>query len=597
MAGIQLPTYDQPQVRQQALRLPAAQADAPVEAFGGGKAAEPIGGAVHDLAQTTLQIGQEEKQRADQVAFMEADKNLSQLQTKLQVDVSKLQGKDAFSAPDYVQKNWEKGIADLQGNLSNQDQKLAFAKSATNRWEELNRSTQVHVSQQKEHYDDQETEGWLSASKDAATLNAGDDQRIQTELIKQQAVVKDWAQRKGVAGTPIEDEKLKAVNSSTLQDIINARIDAGDTKGALQFFNDNKGSLTAADMVKATKTVEDAQTLDLGVATWGKIGSYRLSDGKPDEAKMEKAVMADPTLSTKQKEKVWDFVKARAGETISNEARQDAATDRSFMNTAIQARQQGQSLDDALKIVKKFGGDSYDQSVKADVIKKIYAPPTDSDPVKYLDLWEHIQANTATKAEIDEAVQKNLINVTDYRKLREDFFKINTEEKNPETKTSWDRIKVLAEENFGSNDVDKKKYLYDLHVAGQGKGADELWKMANDKLQSAPGTGWFGTNIFADKQWKTDVQREDAQNIAWGKAHEELGKDVTNAIGQSVLYSGKEKWNIADIDAFAANFGGYKNILPGTPAHNAIRSLGKHNQLATPANVNAVLSKYPDGNY
>ncbi len=588
-----VPVYNNRQVQQAG--LPGAQfADASsAEAFGAGKSQAGVIDATQHVAGVARDIAIEEKRKADQVAFMQADRAASEAQTKLLMSVSKMKGQDAFAAPDYVAKQWQDHVKGIKDSLANSDQQSAFEKSALGRWEELNRTTQMHVAREQTAFDEEQTKGYIEQSKNAATLGANDDGTVQTELERQETAARQWAQRNGLAGTDAEKAKIAEVTSGTRREVIAARLQSGNTQGAIDYFSQNKAGMTAQDLLHAEKLIEEGKTLEAGVQSWDQLKGLKLSDGNPDMDKMEKAVMAREDLTTKEKLNVLSFVKARAGEEIVNKTRKDAATERSFMNNIVSGRQSGASLEDALKQVQNYSTDPYDASIKAEAVRKIYAPPTQSNPETFIALWERIQDKNITKEDIDLQMQNGNINAGDWRSLREAYYKSRTDAKDESEKQVYERVKILARDHFGSDKDGASKFMYALHQRNKGKPSPDVWKDANDMLKDDPSTGFsfmgFNTGLFKDPQYKTVVDRLDAQSLAWGTLHEDIGRKEVNAIGQGLLYSGKKAWGVADVDEFAQALGGYQNIKKGTPANNAIQFLIKNNRMVTPDNVKYIM--------
>lgn len=594
-----VPQYSNPQVQAQGLPNVSVGAQAPLEAFGGGQSAANVENASENVAEVGRNIAIEEKQRADQVMFMNGDRQASELQTGLMVKLNKMKGQDAFGAPDVIAQQWQDGVKQISAGLVNRQQQLAFEKAATGRWDELNRATQFHVASEQKIFDEDQTKSYIETSKNAAVVGAKDDQLVQNELERQGEVIKQWAARQGLSGTDSEKTKIAEVTSGTIRDVIGARIDAGDTKGAIQFLGDHKDSMVAADVLHSMKAVEEGKTLDAGMKEWGTVKSFMLADGVPDEARMEAHIMANPDLSDKEKVQVTSFVKARAREEVGNKNREDASTERQFMNTIVSGRQQGVTLENALKVANRYGRDDYDKAVKSEAVRKMYAPPEKSDPATYISLWERINEKNVDKADIDQGMQTSMINAQDWRTLRELYFKVNSDGKNEKEQQVYERVKILAQETFGSDKSGAEKFMYDLHQNNKDKDPSAIWKDANDKLQKDPKTGFsmFGwnTGLFRDPVYKADVDKLDAQNLAWGKLHQDIGRKEVNAIGQGVLYqagtTGKKSWSVGDVNDFAQAMGGYDKIKQGTPGNNAIQFLVRHNKLVTPANVKAVLER------
>lgn len=595
------PMSSGPDVQQQGIPNVRIGADASVDAFGGGQSLTNLGDATQGVLKEASDIAGDAKQKSDQIAFMSADSQASALQNQIQINSSKMLGKDAMGAPDYAQQQWADGIQKIQEGLNNQDQQMAFSRSASSRWDELNKSVQVHVSGQMQAFDDNETSSYLTTSRNSAVLNSDDDDKINAELDRQKAVLSEWAARKGIPqDSAIYNEKLTDQISGTNAQVIAARLDndsADNVANAKEYFDAHKDEMNASDVVAAQKSIDSAETATLGMAAWNEVGGLKLSNGMPNEQAMENKIMARDDISDAKKLGIVQFVKARAKEQVVQNNMEDASNDRDFMNQAIQARQQGVSLQDALKIPSQFAKDDYDQANKAKAIETIYAPPSDSDPHTFLNLWTGVQAGTAQKSAIDNALQNNQINVKDYRDLQEKYYESVNEGKNPVEQEAWKRVDSMALDKFGTDQVSKDNFLYSLRVQTQGQPPEQLIKSAQDSLQSVPGSGIFGTNFFGTTKWKADVQRLDAQNTAWGKVYGDVGSDTTKAIGAGALATGRPSWGLNDVDSFAQSFGGYDNIKTGTPANNAMQSLMKRGQLVTPANVKAVLDKYSDGKY
>lgn len=594
-----VPTYGEPRVQQAGIANVRLGAQTSLEDFGGGQAAQQMTQAMGSVAQTAQDIAGQEKQKADQLAFMSADRQASDLQTTIQTNISKnFLGKDALGAQDYANMQMSDGLKKIQDGLSNDAQRMAFARSISQRSQELNKFTQFHVAGEIQKFDDNETSSYLQSSRNAAVQNAHDPDQVNLELQRQTLALQDWAGRKGLQDSEAYKAKLQEQTSGTVSAVIQAQLDKDDPNNvanAKATLAAHKDQLDGQNLVAVQKAIDNAETTSIGLQSWQTMKDWKLADGTPDLARMQNAVYARTDLSDARKVELNAFVKGLAKEGVMEKYQQDAARERSFGDAVIQARQQGQSMPDALKLVQKFGTDPYDQAQKTAFVQKTYAPPEASDPHTYVNLMQQIQGGTASKDQLEQAFQKNQINTSDYRNLSEAFYKSNTEGKNMPMEETWKRVQSLAESQLG-NKPDRDNFMYVLHTQSPGLSPDDVWKMANDKLKGTPGGGFLG--IFdGPAQYKTDLQKMDAQNIAWGKVHEDVGQDQAKAIGQGVLYAGSPTWGLNDVNSFAEQFGGYDNIKRGTPVNNAIESLRSQGKLVTPANVKTVLAAHPDGKY
>lgn len=600
----QVPVYGEQRVQESGLPNVQMGASTTLSDFGGGKTLDALGEATQGVDKTVLDLATQEKQKADNLAFMSADRQASELQTQLQVSTSKMLGKDALSAPDYVNKQWSDGLQKIQSSLQNDTQRMAFSRSVNTRWEELNKTTQVHVGQQMQAFDDNETVSYLTSSRNAAVLNATDDQKVEFEKLRQKAALTDWAQRKGI---PTDSDTFKAKLadqlSGTNKEIIAARLDKDDPNNVEQardYLDAHKSEMTSQDLIAVTKAIDTAETTGIALDAWDDVKGMKLSNGEPDEARMQKALYARDDLSDERKEKIWEFVKGKAKEEIFQKTQKEQALDRSFSNQVYQARKTGVPMEDALKLVPKFSQDNTDQATKSSFVQKVYAPPSETNPAVYVGLREQVDSGNATKADIDAAYQKNLINTSDWEHLRDAYFKNETEGKNPQMKIVENQIKDLAASTYSDKNK-REEFLHAIDSAAYGKSPEERWNTAQELIKKDPATQshflWLQSLPFGGTdKWEAYKDQSQSSLKAWGMADTDVGRDVRLAIGNSFTGQTKKAFQPSDLNAFAVQMGGYDKIKTGTPINNAIQSLMRKGKVVTPATIQQVLNRAPDGN-
>ncbi len=597
----EVPQLTTPDVQQAPLPNVHFDAAATIDDFGGGQSLESMGRATQGVAQTAQDIAGQEKQQADQIVNLSNASKFQDQMNQAQIQIGLMKGQDALKAPDVAQQLYSQAVQSVSAGVNNDAQKAMFARTSAEGLEQLNKFTQQHVSTQIQSFADNETQSYLNTSRPAAGLNATDDDRVQFELDNQTAVTQDYAARKGIPQNSQQYQDLLPANlSTTNRAVIQARLDKDspdNVEQAKAYFDDHKDQLTAQDSLTMSKAIDSAETVTLGMKIWNQVKDMTLSDGMPDEAKMEATIMGNPDLSDARKIEITQFVKARDRERILQTHMEDADNDNQFYNALTQARKQGAPLQDALKLAPQYANDDYDQDAKEGVIRQKYAPPSQSDPATYINLWQKVQDGTIARADIDQANQKGLINTSDWQSLRKEYYRSTTEGLDPQDKLIDDRVKSLAQSTIGSDKDKMSQFMYVYHTQSQDQDATQKWKTANDLLGPNPQSHWY--NFAPSKQYQVDAQRYDAQNLAWGKVHQDVGSAQTTATGQGVINSNTNRpsWGLGDVDAFAVQFGGYNNIKTGTPVNNAMQSIIKRGQLVTPANVNALLQKYPDGKY
>ena len=217
------------------------------------------------LGEATRKIGlavyEQALYEADQVAFLEADRKASEAQTALQIKVRELKGKDAAGAPDIAQQEWDRTTATIEKGLNTDRQRVAFARAKNSRWESINRSTQIHVAEQREVMADGEATALLQAELDNARLNAGDPEAVLSAHERQQAVLVDQARRKGIQlDSPIFMEKQLAVSSKLNTEVVKGLLYRDQDMAAKRYYDENKELFTAADRDVVERALQEGSS-------------------------------------------------------------------------------------------------------------------------------------------------------------------------------------------------------------------------------------------------------------------------------------------------------------------------------------------------
>jgi len=254
-----VPRYE-PQV--QDARTPQASIRTPtsLDTFGGGESAARVSEATQRFSGELLKFADQEKQKADQLAVLDADKRLSETTTKLLYDpvtgALNKRGKDAFDLPNTVMTEYSKQADIISKDLHNEAQRNAFKQQMVSRSVDLDRSIQAHVSGEIKSYDNATTESYLANERDAAALSYNDPERIGMAVQRQQIAIQQHAQRNGL---PVEWTKLKMqeATSKTHEAVINRMLANDEDMRAKAYYDANKASFTGADATIMEKALEE----------------------------------------------------------------------------------------------------------------------------------------------------------------------------------------------------------------------------------------------------------------------------------------------------------------------------------------------------
>jgi hypothetical protein len=370
-----------------------------------------------------------------------------------------------------------------------------------------------------------------------------------------------------------------------------------DYEGSKALYEKVKTQLSAEGQMSGEKLLKGAGLVNLQAEAWNTVKGLRLSDGNPDEAAMV-AELDKLNLKPEEKDHVSGYIRAKAGEMRMQITQAKAANTNEFMNELYTARQNGQSYDEASKLVGKYGVDAYDSGLKQELVKKLYTAPDEAHVGVYMDLWERIQDKDAKQEDIDEALKRGELSPSEWKGLRMDFYKAQAEGVKVDDKNVKERIDLELTKRFGSNKKKKDEIAYSILLAIRDKSPEEAWKIANDQLEKTGGKDivmpFFGKigSVGGKPLYEVEGKKRDALALAKGKMQEDIGDDETDAILGSVGVSG--------IEDFARQLGGYESLKKGTAANKAIQYLVKKRKKdpsvpVTPANVNAVIRHFNFG--
>lgn len=230
------------------------------EAFGGGAAAQGVYNAVAGVGSEIQKIAIDEKNKADQLAVLDGDKDMSALQTDLLYGKNGAKnrlGKDAFGLPDEIQEKFSKGSQEIEKRLTNDAQRLAFKKQQASRSAELNRTVQAHVSEQIKRFDDQTTESYIANERNAAALSFMDPSRIDISVERQRMAIQQYSDRNGL-GPEYVKQKMLDVASKTHLGVIEQMLTNDLDLIGKQYYENHKADISADDALRIQRSLDES---------------------------------------------------------------------------------------------------------------------------------------------------------------------------------------------------------------------------------------------------------------------------------------------------------------------------------------------------
>lgn len=257
--AITVPTLEN-RVEEAPFQAPRIRPQGGEEAFGGGQATQQTFNAAAGVASEVEKIAIEQKQKADQLNVLEADKDMSALQTDLLYGKNGAKnrlGKDAFGLPAEIQESFSKGSAEIEKRMTNDAQRLAFKKQQVSRSMELNRTVQAHVAEQIKRFDDQTTESYIANERNAASLAFMDPARIDIGIERQRAAIQQYSDRNGL-GPEYVKQKMLDVASKTHLGVIEQMLTNDLDLIGKQYYQTHKEDISADDSLRIQKALEES---------------------------------------------------------------------------------------------------------------------------------------------------------------------------------------------------------------------------------------------------------------------------------------------------------------------------------------------------
>lgn len=231
-----------------------------MDAFGGGASERAVADALEGVAKVGFDIAKEEKQKADQLVITDAERQLTELETKLQYDQDNgamtKKGKEVYGLPDQIKESWTKGVEPITKNLHNETQRSAFKRSEQMRWASLDKNIQAHVASEIQKHDTEVTESYLANEQEASAANYLDAARISESIANQRTKLTEYANRNGFSTDWVEI-KTKEAFGKTHAGVINQMLANGHDQTAQSYFEANKQTLSTKDAEEIKKTLSE----------------------------------------------------------------------------------------------------------------------------------------------------------------------------------------------------------------------------------------------------------------------------------------------------------------------------------------------------
>lgn len=196
---------------------------------------------------------QREKQRADQIAVLDADNQLTEQETTLLHDPARgaltRQGKDAVGIVDPTLADFDRRASEIAGTLSNRTQQDAFQRLRQSRRQSVHEQVVRHAGSEQLKYDTATTEQFIANTRNEGLAKFNDPAAVAQSIERQQATYRDFAAHYGV-DQQTRDNTLAKLASTTHTAVVTRMLANGDDLRAKAYYEANHEAVLFDDATK-----------------------------------------------------------------------------------------------------------------------------------------------------------------------------------------------------------------------------------------------------------------------------------------------------------------------------------------------------------
>lgn len=201
---------------------------------------------------------EEERQKADTAAVMEADRQLTEWQNSTMFDpergVYTRKGSNALDVTNQTLQEFDKAQSKIGETLKGDQQRLRYQEIVNRRRQSFSGDLNRYEFQERQRYYDQVDQGQIETSMQSAALYYNDPEKIAYFQNKMAAVLQAQALRKGLPEEAAQAELLNH-NSALSKAVIN-RMAVDDPYKAREYYQQAIGAMTAEDQIQVDRMID-----------------------------------------------------------------------------------------------------------------------------------------------------------------------------------------------------------------------------------------------------------------------------------------------------------------------------------------------------
>jgi len=245
-----VPTYETPQVQQQATR--------PVELRGVAPDNTSIAQGLQSFQRGAEILAAKERQKADTALLMDADNQLTQWQQKAMYSedggVYTRKGQNAMDVTNQTLDQFDKAQEEIAKTLTNDQQKARYAQIVSSRRNSLSNDLNRYEYGERQNYYGQVEKAQLETSMQGAALDYQDPAKVDQYRQKVDAVLASRAERLGLSPEAAQAERLSTNSGMSTAVIQRMLIDSPEK--AKSYYESYKDTMTAEDQIRTSNGID-----------------------------------------------------------------------------------------------------------------------------------------------------------------------------------------------------------------------------------------------------------------------------------------------------------------------------------------------------
>ncbi len=506
----------------------------PLSDFGGGEERQQRGQAALGLVGAASDYFATEQMHANDAKVMKGVADSTNETTALIDSFKQLKGENALKEADAYKNKFRAMIAETSGGMSNPVQNEMFAKHKLDLEGSFDRAVNLHTAEQVEGLKVSAATGAIQAASSAAVANYADPLAVAEN---KKIAIAAGHKLADIKGLPYDGDARKSLVQATTSHfntgLVERALDDGKGKEAVAYFNQaiKDGELDEAAQIQLGRVVKNEILREKTDALYKEAKGMTLANGLPNIGRRD-ALVDKSDLDAVQKQQAKAEFRTREGMEIRNDAM--LAANRAYvMQQSLQDLiKQGPLAPDVLarkadRLAEKIAkpGDAEELQLFKTMAQKSYAPSYSSNPETKVAIFEGIQNGTAKVADIQKALDENMLSQTDATAA---FLKLNgevTKKTSPELKGAWNEVKALANNKIAgtSRKEENAQFLVTMMNTPEYKNGDAvaLVAKANEILKGIPGAHWYNTAV-QKPTWKYQpghlLGQTDSEDVIAAKA-------------------------------------------------------------------------------